>query len=405
MKINSSTFCAAPWFQLRNSTLGNYQACCLIDQEKSNFAGQTDYKWPTHNVIDWVNSDYMQYLRKELSNGNRLPECNKCWYNEDHQLLSLRQTLNNTISQNQGNQLEKTWVKSYIDKKANYEHDLLLIADIKLTNLCNFACAMCGPYDSTQIYAQWQKNKNHSWVALQLQRDPKYLDQIKQVYVDKNNHRLLQYAVEKQVRHIKILGGEPLLDQVALDILSNIVDKQKKRTSLCIVTNGSIDLSSMCQRLGDFQNIQFSISLEGVGQVQDWIRKGSNWLLIEENIDNFLAQYSNSPNNLNIHHTVQALSLYHLDKLISWCNNRNIQLTTEILTEPEYMSIAVMNEELREHCFQKLIAIQPNLLSRIQKINYQAQLKSQLKEFLNWYDPSNTWQYIFPEWQQELQLC
>ena len=405
MKINDSTFCAAPWFQLRNINLGNYRTCCSINQEKSKFTGQIDYKWPAHSPADWMNSDYMHYLRQELTNGNQLPECDRCWRREDHQMTSQRQILNDTISYNQGDQLDQTWVKSYFNKKNNYAHDLLLISDIKLTNLCNFACAMCVPHDSTQIYTQWQKTKKHTWVIQQLQNNPNYLDQVKQVYIDKHNHQLLQYAIQKQVRHIKILGGEPLLDPVALELLGAIDLPQKKRTSLIIITNGSVDLDSTCQQLGDFQTIQFVISLEGIGAVQDYIRKGSSWDFIEKNIDHFLMKYSNSKNNLSIHHTVQALSLYHLHELVSWCNFRNIQLSTEILSTPEYMSVAVIPEQMRLDCFQNLIDTHPGLVQSIQKIEYQAGQKSQLQDFLAWYDPSNTWQNIFPEWHLELPVC
>jgi pyruvate-formate lyase-activating enzyme len=405
MKINDSTFCAAPWFQLRNSNLGNYLACCSIKHEKSKFTGQIDYKWPTHSPVEWMNSDYMQYLRQELTNGNRLPECDGCWQREDHQMVSQRQVLNNTITYNQGDQLDQTWTKSYFNNKTDYAHDLLLIADIKLTNLCNFACAMCVPKDSTQIYSQWKKNKKHPWVIQQLQKNPEYLDQVKQVYIDKHNHQLLQYAIQKKVRHIKFLGGEPLLDQAALDLLSAVDIEQKERTSLIIITNGSVDLDSVCQQLGNFQTIQFIISLEGVGAVQDYIRKGSSWSVIEKNVDNFLAKYSNSKNNLRIHHTVKELSLYHLHELVNWCDGKNLQLSTEILTMPEYMSVAVIPEELRLPCFQKLIDNHPGLVGSIQQIDYQADLKSQLQDFLTWYDPSNTWQNIFPEWRLELQVC
>jgi len=403
MKINDSTFCAAPWFQLRNSSLGNYRACCSISQHKSKFAGQIDYKWPTHSPEEWMNSDYMQYLRQELTNGNRLPECDRCWRHEDHQIISQRQILNNTISYNQGSQLDQTWVKPYFNNKTDYAHDLLLIADIKLTNLCNFACAMCIPEDSTQIYTQWQKNKKHIWVIEQLQKNPNYLDQVKQVYIDKHNHQLLQYAIQKQVRHIKILGGEPLLDQVALNLLSAIDLEQKKRTSLIVITNGSVDLDATCQQLGDFQTIQFIISLEGVGAVQDYIRKGSTWTEIEKNIDNFLIKYSHSKNNLRVHHTVQALSLYHLHQLVSWCDLRNIQLSTEILIKPEYMSVAVMPEQMRLECFQTLIHTRPALVESIQKIDHSADLIPQLQDFLNWYDSSGMWQDVSPQWQREVE--
>jgi hypothetical protein len=69
------------------------------------------------------------------------------------------------------------------------------------------------------------------------------------------------------------------------------------------------------------------------------------------------------------------------------------------------MSVAVIPEELRLTCFQRLIDTHPGLVESIQKIKYQADLKSQLQDFLTWYDPSNTRQDIFPAWHREAQVC
>ena len=416
MHINSKTFCSAPWFHLRNTNTNEYRACCLADITKTEFIGATKLGYPTTQPENWVNSEYMQYIRKELSDGNQINECSKCWQHEKNGLPSLRHTYNNTVTNNRGNELDKTWVSLYFKNKKDYTTDLLLSVDVKLTNLCNFSCAMCNPADSSQLYTKWQQTKKSSWIQYNLQQTPTYLNEVRQTFIDKQNYKLLEYAIAKHALHIKVLGGEPLIDNKMLEMLTAMPEKQKNKTALTFVTNGSVSLSMVCKLLGNFKHIHFTLSLEGIGKVQDWLRQGSVWKDIEKNVEEF-SSVAKDNTSIGVHHTIQALSMLHIDQLVNWVSARNISLTFCILTNPVYLSVALVPEDIRTIFYRKLTNL-PKLISNAYDTEDSVDVKNLstlinsipvdtsayylLEQFLEWYDPDHNWKTVFPEWKKYL---
>ena len=416
MDINNSTFCAAPWFQIRTNNNGNFRACCEMDQSKTEFTGTVDFKYPKASAEQWLNSDYIQYVRQELSDGNQIKECNKCWQKENNGAVSLRQISNNTVTKNCGHKIDQTWVKAYFKHKTDYKSDLLLSADIKLTNICNFACSMCSPSDSSKIYAHWHQTTDSKWVEYNLSKDPAYLNQVRTTFVEKNNYQLLKFVIDQHTPNIKVLGGEPLLDTEMMTMLSSIPDQQKQKTALAIVTNGSVSLLETSKQLGKFSHIHFSVSLDGIGDVQDWIRKGSNWESVSKNLDQFCNQMPASC-SVNIHCTVQAMTLLHVDQLILWTAQRNIPFIFNLLTTPECMSVAAIPDKIRNECYARLAKLSStirlenafdqtlstgSLISMIKDIPVDTSNHFLLINFLEWYDRNQTWKTIFPEWCEYL---
>ena len=390
MDLNPNTFCAAPWFQIRNEQFGEYKVCAIIDSQKSNFSNKTQYRWPEHSPEEFLQSEYNQYLREQLTQGNALPECHRCWNQECAGSKSLRQKINDTLS---NNKLEQSWIVPYIRKKNNYQHDLVVSADVKLTNTCNFSCAMCYPGDSSQIYSAWSRDRDHPVIQDLLKNQPTLLQLVRENYKDRNNHQLLELLLSKRPQRIKLLGGEPLLDQAALRILQNVSDEDKKCITLSFVTNGSVDLVNADRMLAGYRDINYVISVDGIGSVQDYIRKGSNWKSIEENIDRWID--SNPGKKLDLHTTVQALNVSHLNDLYSWASTRPISIGLGLLHSPNYMSLSVIPDDIK---IQLIENARPDVANLLADATFDPSLLSQLTNFLNWYDPDQTWRCIFPEW-------
>lgn len=401
MQFDQKTFCAASWFQLRNATNGSYRVCCAIDHSKSDYAGQKDYAWPASHWQEFHNSDYVQYLRQNLTNGNQLPECATCWKHEALGQTSLRQMVNDSCTRNHGNDLSNTWIAPFMKHKQDFTSDLVISADVKLTNLCNFSCVMCHSKDSSQIYSQWSHDLDHPAVKLRLGSDPKsILDQARRIFMDNDNHDLLEKLLALKPRNLKILGGEPLLDTKCLDILSTVPYNQKQHTSLCVVTNGSQDLTDAYLRLSQYQNVHFVISVDGIGAVQEYIRKGSDWKIIETNIDRFLAQF---PGHLGIHHTSQALNVHVIPDLMRWCKARGIQSSVYYLSNPLFMSYSAIPDSLRQKIVDDLAchSIDPAVAAVVTELRdsrWVPEHTQQLRTYLEWYDVRGERYSTLPHW-------
>ena len=400
MNIDHKTFCAAPWFQLRVAADGYFRSCCVINHKNSKYTGQTEYNLADCSVEQWTDSDYNKYVKQNLTQGNRLQECQQCWQQEDNKQHSLRQTINNLVTNN-SNDISTSWLGAYFRKKQDWSSDLLLSADIKISNLCNFACAMCHPMDSSQIYTIWKKHTTHPLVQMRLTKDPTYLDRARSVFVEKNNLQLLEDILNKHPTHLKILGGEPLMDARTKQTLGQVSTKIAKKINLMFVTNGSQDLIQARQEFLHYKSVSFIISLDGIGSVQDYIRRGSCWTEISKNIDDYIKHYG--VDNIHVHHTLQALSVQGLIHLMKWCESRSLCMSVAVLDTPGYMSLASVPTAILQQVAAELAnssIIMPvstyldeshvniiGLAGLLQKQMFDPDSLNTLREFIQWYDP------------------
>jgi sulfatase maturation enzyme AslB (radical SAM superfamily) len=400
MEYNSKTFCSAPWFQIRKEINDEYRSCCQIDPSRTQFNQKVNYSWPESAPVEFLDSQYVQYLRYNLNHGVQLPECQLCWMQESLSQPSLRQIINNTVTNNQGQNLDKTWIHSYFKQKTNFKFDRLVSTDIKVSNFCNFSCAMCDPADSSQIYTVWQKNQYHPIVQAVLDTKPDYLEKIKKKFSD-SEYDYLDSILSMCPTHVKLLGGEPLIDKILLKKLANLDSQKKSKISLLFVTNGSIDLIEFSKLLPGYKQINYVVSIDGIGTVQDYIRRGSTWAIIEKNILNWNA--TNRP--VDIAFTLQCFNAMGFPDLYKWCQKHHMKFTISTVESPEYLSVKAIPPALRDKIFAKYQSTdcwteleKQNFKQLITGQPYDPALSTTLSQFVNWYDPSTRWKNIFPEW-------
>jgi len=404
MKYNSNTFCSAPWFQIRKELNDEYRSCCEINPTHTKFKGNVKYNWPTNSPKEFLNSEYVQYLKQNLNEGIRLPECQKCWSKESLSQKSERQMINDTVTNNHGTNLNNTWVHSYFKQKNNFDFDYLISSDIKVSNLCNFSCIMCNPSDSSQIYSIWQKNKTHPIVQTFLDSDPEYLVDIKKRLSD-SNYDYLSAVLDMCPKHVKILGGEPLIDKILLKKLIDLPSEKKAKISLLFVTNGSIDLTDFANLLAGYKQVNYVVSLEGIESVQDYLRRGSVWHQIEKNI----LKWNLTHRSVDILFTLQCFNAMHISECYKWCCDHNMKFKINIVENPDYLSVRSIPPVLREKILKKFAGIGywssleiDNFKQIIIDQPYDKKLLARLKEFTDWYDPLDHWKNIFPEWNKNL---
>ena len=346
MKLpDSKTFCVAPWFQIRNENDGSKRVCCEITSKYPKSVEQ--------EPLEFLNSADNIELKKKLYNGTKANACGNCWHAEDHGRISLRQKLNGVLTNN-SSCIDKTWINSYFRHKTDFTSEGVLMADIKMGNTCNYACVMCVPQDSSMIYNDWHKKPNAFFIKEKLKKDPEYLDRIKNTGY--RNQKYRQYVrnilSNKNLKYLKLLGGEPLLDKRLLTELRSLPEQQKQKLSLYIVTNGSKDLLATKEYLGNFKSIMFTISLEGTSRVQDYARYGSNWSTVSANIVNFKKLF---PSDVIIHTTLQTTTILGLKDLAEWAKKYKLSLSMGLCQRPDYLSFLSLPDVVREQVKKSLV--------------------------------------------------
>jgi hypothetical protein len=404
MNNNKDTFCAAPWFQVRNNNNMSKAVCCSVSHEITEHI-------PSQNMssLEYLNSQPIRDLKKDLANGVRSTHCRLCWMQEENGIQSLRQDLNSLISM-QEDINTTNWMDVYFSKKNNFDSDMIVSADIKVGNTCNYACVMCVPEDSSLIYANWMASIDHPVVQRKLATDPDYLAKAKSFTF--KNKQYIKYLDDilknnKHIKFLKFIGGETFLDKFLIDKLRQLPDSTKSKLSLLFVTNASKDFSAIIDSLGDFKYIQCSVSLEGIGEVQEWARYGSNWQEVEQHV---LKAVDNPRIDMAVLYTLQTATVLGFRDLATWCRNNNIKLKTNIVdnpvclgmkTLPDHIKKSLLKDiEINRNIIDNTETTYENLLVGVNDSKFDQDLRDDFFEYIEWYETDKNikkLKTIFPE--------
>jgi organic radical activating enzyme len=268
--------------------------------------------------------------------------------------------------------------------------------DIKLGNLCNLKCTICGPHYST------------SWIP-----DAKKMGMVisKNDYYNKDYNKQLNLSVNdpdiiKNLEMIKFWGGEPLINETHADILE-MLDRLNVLKNCRVVynTNGTYRVSERVLELWKKANlVELYFSIDDVGARFDYQRYGASWSLVEENVQWYKDKLS-SNHLFYIMCTVSYLNLLYLDELYAW-KKQNFDTNrmgdfVQICLQPAVSRCSVENipENFKEHLLNKFQDNKEliNFLNFCQTGKQHCQL--QFVNYVSKLDSIRTtnWKAVFPE--------
>jgi len=383
--LNSKTFCASAWFSIRNDNTEKLTPCCAIDCSKSKFKGKV-----IHTLSDtfetWHNSDYIQYLRKELDSGEFPAECFVCKNNEEHNLPSLRQSVNATIANvSTLEQINSSWMSVFFYNKSDFISDVVVSMDSMVSNFCNFECVMCNSLDSSKIKSRWEKNKTHPSLQHTLNSNPLFLHNTIPLIKNSNAISNFNHIVNNHpISFLHIRGGEPLIDKHVLSTLESLPASKKKKIRLLFNSNCSTDLTTVLQQLSGFKDIIIIASLDAVGIYAEYVRKHSVWNEIETSILNALK---NTNVIIKVHCTVHALNIVWLYQLEEWCELHNLEISFGFVHRPDYLSLSAVPTAVLQEASNKIK--NKRIKERILEYKFDQKLHNELLTYVDFYDESS----------------
>ena len=141
MNLPHDKFCVLPWISLEASPTGTVRPCCLADDEIVDDTGNK-FSLMTADFAQVQNSQHMKQLRQDFINGKRPQTCRKCWNEERSGRTSKRM---HTLNRLKHMLPDQEWTA---DAKS------LMFLDLKLGNICNLKCRICGSWSSSQFAAE-----------------------------------------------------------------------------------------------------------------------------------------------------------------------------------------------------------------------------------------------------------
>jgi len=217
--------------------------------------------------------------------------------------------------------------------------------EISVGRLCNLACISCG-VDSSTTWEQdthvWDKKKEKTPLETEIEFSQ----------LETEVHIPLEKDVYKDLKILKITGGEPFLHIKFLKFLKFLVDNDiAKNVEIEIFTNTTFYPTKLDVRhLLRFKSVTLSCSIDGIGKVNEFLRYPSKWQAIEEIFVKWKTLADENENvNINVACTVGWLNVLYVKELLHWVRiHHDTPMILQFIDSPSWLSITCLPIEHKE---------------------------------------------------------
>ena len=355
MNIPHDKFCVLPWISLETSPIGTVRPCCLAEDELVDDSGNK-FDLNTASFTAIQDSANMRDLRQQFLDKKQPQTCRKCFREERSGRTSKRMhtldRLKHMISDNE------VWTA---DAKP------LMFLDLKLGNICNLKCRICGSWSSstfaTEELSQDQSNeeKKSSFHYTMLRQgswpreNPTFWKEIDQV-VD-------------HIQYIEFTGGEPFMIQEHFDLLQGLVNRGiAGRIEIHYNTNGTQWPEQAESIWQHFKTVEIAFSIDDVGTRFEYQRSNAVWTEVETNIEKFKLLRSRHSNiQLQVCTTVNVFNVYYIEEVANWIDQQGFDFVYwNMMHDAYYFSIATLPDTAKQAITQQLEQAKVGARNRIE---------------------------------------
>lgn len=333
------TYCVFPWAHLFVDPMGNFYTCCIgpsSGKPSSDKNGVLNASMKGAIKQHW-HSLYMQNIRRSMQKNERHESCVACWRVENVGDKSYRH------SANSGYKVEENVVNNIVPEPR------FKFVDLRFGNICNLACRMCLPYSSRKLVDEYSQmfgeESTKPYLKLNWFESPEFWEE------------LIKYSAD--IERIHLAGGEPLIIKQCWDFLKNLISKdQSKNLILSYNSNLTMLPPDLKEVWSKFKEVHLFISMDGVGEINEFIRYPLKWDSFEQNmklLDNNFKDYN--LHYVQIHSTVQVYNIHRItdvcDYVANFKNFRRIP-RFDIVFGPDHFNSQVLPESYRFKAADKI---------------------------------------------------
>jgi len=297
--------CSLPFTQVHVKSDGKFRECCQTTLQLEG-SESTVIEW-------WYSNHQLGQFRNSLLDSKLPKTCSNCESQESIVGTSYRIEIN-----------KQTNIKdSTVDIPSRWH--------VCFGNKCNLGCWTCSETYSSVIEKQKQRL---GLIPMADSIDSKF-----NILWDSNlQTSILESYNHHDVINLSFLGGEPTYNKKLLDFLQHLVEANlSHRTRLELTTNGTQSLSKI-QHLLDktaWRHISVFISMDVVGPKAEWLRYGSDWATINDNVTRIkeLVGYC------EIQSTVSILNISDIPGVYDYAKSQGMKFTPGLVSDPEFMSL------------------------------------------------------------------
>jgi len=291
--------CILPWISIETTPTGKVRPCCLYTQELP------DIDLNTHTLQDAFESKPMRDLRRSFRRGEKPAGCERCWMEEDAGKKSKREYM-----------LEK--FKHEVVDYSNNSGTSLKFLDLKLGNICNLKCRICGTWSSSK----WgQEELDYYPNGGEVQRQ-----WIKQGQWPRKNRTFWEH-MDELLPHIKFFeftGGEPFLIKQHFDLLQRAVDAGYAKDIDIHYNTNTTKFPAQHELWKHFKHVQIAFSVDNTGKRFEYERFGAKWRTANTNIKKINnLRDSGYPISTQLCCTWNLQNIYYMEEILTWAHTMN----------------------------------------------------------------------------------
>ena len=297
--LTNPYFCPMPWTGLMYNFDGNVKNCIRSAGTIGNIKDT-----PIRNITQG-NTNILTQNR--IISDVAVPTCRTC-YDLEHGKKGF-----DIISDRKFyiRELKQVGLDTY--RAGNFD---LQTIDVRWTNLCNFACVYCSP----EFSSRWADE----------------LESKQEFPADDQRTNFKEYIFEhaKQLKHVYLAGGEPLLMKENLELL-DLLDPD---VNLRINTNLSKVDTKVFDRICEFKNVHWTVSVETIEDEFEYVRHGGIW---NDFLDNLITikKLDHKISFNMLHFLLNYQSVFGCVDYLKGMGFHNNAFIIGALLEPEYLNI------------------------------------------------------------------
>lgn len=291
-------------------------SCCRSDLEILD---------PSKDLDSYIKN--WQHESSQLDRGVEIPGCEHCWRAEHKGEISYRLSRNDPA-----------------------------LIELYLSNLCNQMCSYCSP----KFSSAWQESIDQAGMLTGISNTAKsnlhtdiqtadithWIEQISQYINCRPDHSVT----------IKLLGGEPLMQQRNLEKLLSLNSHKIKK--LVLGTNLNPPTEKFLKWLLDNVDadvLSFVVSIDASPEYNHWPRA----LFDQDKFLNNLKLLKQNQIDVLVNSVVSAVSIFDLKNFIMWLNDNQIDPSFTKLNNPDCLEPTLVPEIFRKQIWEEIKHLDP----------------------------------------------
>ena len=330
----NATFCMAPWTHTYLSPQLERRLCCSSRESAENFKQYIDTYDPKGGndkinlttLDEHWNSDYMKSVRLKLMAGEEIPQCAVC----NHKLL------NEQVYRQHFNWLYKDKINEAFASTDDTGATTMKTEsfDYRFSNLCNFSCRMCGDMLSSSWETENKKHGRGDYERYRIWGRKDIKEQLEKFHDQQIVKEFTDAVEEKRITELYWCGGEPLMWKIHWTAMERIkelgyTDKVLARYNSNMSRIRFYGKDLFKDILNYFPNWQICASIDGTGEVGEYIRTGlkyDEWLANMKHGISFIEQRHQ---RIQLDLTITLPGLFDLENMVHLSNTLGIELLTK----------------------------------------------------------------------------